>query len=458
MQIHELNRPRRTDEGLLGAIGTALGQAVSPGVGTTQDFRASSAGILDPEQKLAAVMKNSQMADQAAKYADAWLTDKRSQVSAAPATTVKEAEATATAPGTYNKKTGAAKLGGKTMTALSDLPPAMQQQILAKQQATAPTASAPTAPPTGKATAPTAPGFTYNNVMKMPGMEKYAKPATPAATPNFAGPAGYKTTNATVNGAPAVTQPTMPGTAPTGQPKPAGPADAGAGAMNAMAGQLARGGAAEPNTMANAPVSKTNKAKPGNPNTGQAQPATGSQTPADPYIKNFLEFANEKIAMRDSATYKMLGLTDAEGSELGPQLDAAKEKVKAAQGNPAATKTAVKNYILIAMAALQLVASQNAVKAASPEAPAYGQQPTPAGQAGKTGQSGAADSTAGTAPATGQLAGSNAVALLTQSGLTPQILTIAGQKIQKSTGNKQLSKTGDSVIDTMLEGMGYTVA
>jgi len=43
-------------------------------------------------------------------------------------------------------------------------------------------------------------------------------------------------------------------------------ADPGAGAMGAMAGQLAKGGAAEPNTMANAPVSKTNTAKPGNPN------------------------------------------------------------------------------------------------------------------------------------------------------------------------------------------------
>jgi len=42
-------------------------------------------------------------------------------------------------------------------------------------------------------------------------------------------------------------------------------ADPGAGAMGAMAGQLAKGGAAEPNTMANAPVSKTNTARPGNP-------------------------------------------------------------------------------------------------------------------------------------------------------------------------------------------------
>ena len=49
-------------------------------------------------------------------------------------------------------------------------------------------------------------------------------------------------------------------------------ADPGAGAMGAMAGQLAKGGAAEPNTMANAPVSKTNTAKPGNPNAAPAAP------------------------------------------------------------------------------------------------------------------------------------------------------------------------------------------
>jgi hypothetical protein len=218
--------------------------------------------------------------------------------------------------------------------------------------------------------------------------------------------------------------------------------------MGAMAGQLAKGGAAGPNTMANAPVSKTNTAKPGNPNAGQAQPPADSE-----YIKNFLEFANEKVAMRDSATYKMLGLKDAEGvTELKPELDTAKQAVKDAQGNPAKTKEAVKNYILTAMAALQLVTSQNTVKAASPEAPAYGQQPAPA--AGAAGA--AAGAAAGTA--TGQLTGSGAVALLNKAGLGAKVLTLAGEAIQKQTGNKQLSTSGDSVIDTMLQGMGYTVS
>jgi hypothetical protein len=58
-------------------------------------------------------------------------------------------------------------------------------------------------------------------------------------------------------------------------PKPA--ADAGAGAMGAMAGQLAKGGAAEPNTMANAPVSKINTAKPGNPNAAPAATQTAPE-------------------------------------------------------------------------------------------------------------------------------------------------------------------------------------
>ena len=69
------------------------------------------------------------------------------------------------------------------------------------------------------------------------------------------------------------------GTAPAAPAKtPA--ADPGAGAMGAMAGQLAKGGAAEPNTMANAPVSKTNKAKPGNPNAAPA--TTEPAAPAAP--------------------------------------------------------------------------------------------------------------------------------------------------------------------------------
>jgi hypothetical protein len=476
MQIHELNRPRRTDEGVwdvVKGVGNAaaagLAQAVSPGVGTTQDFRASSAGITDPVKKLDAVKKNSQMVKLATQYADEWLTDKRSQVSAAPAkpaaapvtapaktanfsgqpgysntttsvktpaTTVKEAEATMATPGTYNKKTGAAKLGGKTMTALSDLPPNVQQQIQAKQdlqQQTGranpymtPAAQQPAAPiptPTAKTTAPATPATAATT----PAPTSTA----PAKTANFGtGSKGYSNTATSVKTAPGQPAPqtaTQPAPAKTANFAPQG------------AGYKA---ATQPASVKYSGVPGTKPVA----NTGTAPAAA-----APDYIKNFLEFANEKVAMRDSATYKMLGLTDAERSELGPQLDAAKQSVEDAQGNPANTKTAVKNYILTALAALQLVTSQNTVKAASPEAPAYGQQPA----AGATGN--AAGAAVGTAPAAGQLTGSDAVALLTKAGLTTQILGSAGQFIQAKTGNKQLSTTGDSVIDTMLQGMGYTV-
>jgi hypothetical protein len=264
---------------------------------------------------------------------------------------VKE-NATVAAPGTYNKKTGAAKLGGKTMTALSDLPANVQQQIQAKQQAPAtPTKSA------GK-----------------------SMPLTPFQVP-------------------------------------------GAGTNPTPAAAVGNKTVATPQTAA---------------------------APTSAYLKDFLAFANQKIAMRDSATYKMIGLADVEKSKLKSELDAAKQAVVAAQGNPAATEAAVKNYILTAMAGAQLIASENAVAAATPQAPAYGQQTaTPGAQAGT-----AATPTV----AAGQLTGSNAVALLNKAGLGANVLKPAGQAIQTVTNNKQLSTTGDSVIDTMLEGMGYSIS
>jgi len=58
------------------------------------------------------------------------------------------------------------------------------------------------------------------------------------------------------------------------------PAAAGAMAMGQMAGQLTKGAAAQPNTMANAPVSKTNTAKPVVPvPTGTAMPTKPYQVP-----------------------------------------------------------------------------------------------------------------------------------------------------------------------------------
>jgi hypothetical protein len=77
-------------------------------------------------------------------------------------------------------------------------------------------------------------------------------------------------------------------------PDPKAAAAPGAGAMGAMAKQL--GGAAKPNTMANAPVSKTNTAKPGNPNaapSGNFDPDTGKPISAagQAQVKSAADFA-----------------------------------------------------------------------------------------------------------------------------------------------------------------------
>jgi hypothetical protein len=74
-----------------------------------------------------------------------------------------------------------------------------------------------------------------------------------------------------------------PGAAPAGgaaAPAAGGAAaDPGAGAMSQMANQLA---GEKPNTMANAPVSKTNVAKPGNPNAAPAADPAAAAPAADP--------------------------------------------------------------------------------------------------------------------------------------------------------------------------------
>jgi hypothetical protein len=62
-------------------------------------------------------------------------------------------------------------------------------------------------------------------------------------------------------------------------PKAAAGNAAGAGAMGNMAASL--GAPSTANTMANAPVSKTNKAKPGNPNAAPAADATQQAPAAD---------------------------------------------------------------------------------------------------------------------------------------------------------------------------------
>ena len=82
MQIHELNRPRRTDEGAWDVVkgvgkaaATGLGHSIAAGAGynLSKNSATASAGILDPKQKLAAVMKEPAMVKLATDYADEWL-------------------------------------------------------------------------------------------------------------------------------------------------------------------------------------------------------------------------------------------------------------------------------------------------------------------------------------------------------------------------------------------------
>jgi hypothetical protein len=345
MQIHELNRPRRTDEGLgdwAKVAGTALKQAVA---GPEQNTSAASAGILDPKQKLAAVMREPAMVKLATEYAKEWV--------------------------------------------------ATQPKSVPEAVATAPVAN----PSANKST-----GFNASNVMKLPGMGKNVKPGTaPATTSNFAGPAGARAMDAMakqLGGTPATTQPTVPGTATTA-------------AQNAV------------------------------PPTDPA---------AAEYRKKFLAFANEKIAMRDPSTYQMIGLTAVEKLpepySLKKELDAAKAAVVAAQGKPAETEAAVKNYILTAMAGAQLVASANAV--AKRPAPAYndGEPADPADPA----------TTAQGTPVTAQVTPDQITGLITKAGLDDPKLKVMGSNLQNLSGNRAVSSTGDSGVDQLLRSMGYTVS
>ena len=72
-------------------------------------------------------------------------------------------------------------------------------------------------------------------------------------------------------------------------------APAAGGAMGQMAGQLTKGGAA-PNTMANAPVGKTNTAKPGNPNAAPAAEPVPSATTTAPAGKKPVRVRGKKAA------------------------------------------------------------------------------------------------------------------------------------------------------------------
>jgi len=86
------------------------------------------------------------------------------------------------------------------------------------EQAAAPDTQPAPQTATTKSTGPAT--FSGANVMKLPGMEKYAKKTAPAQTPSFAGPSGYGKTTTTVK--PMTGIPGMKTAAPTTASLPAG--------------------------------------------------------------------------------------------------------------------------------------------------------------------------------------------------------------------------------------------
>jgi hypothetical protein len=184
--------------------------------------------------------------------------------------------------------------------------------------------------------------------------------------------------------------------------------------------------------------------------------AAAAQTPTQPtaqtaqYIKDFLAWANEKIAMRDPTTYQMIGLQAVDDSNnYTNELNDAKEAIETAMGDPVKTKDAVTRYLLTAIAGAQLLSSQNRVKG-SKQVPAYGQAATQPARPGVTQAQAPAANTTGLNPG-------DINALMQSAGLPAQLLGQAGQKFQAITNNKILTSTGDRVADHLLRSMGYKV-
>jgi hypothetical protein len=184
----------------------------------------------------------------------------------------------------------------------------------------------------------------------------------------------------------------------------------GAGAMGAMAGQLAKGGAAEPNTMANAPVSKTNKAKPGNPN---AAPEPGMTADGQPHY----DPATGKGAKFDGVT-----------GEMTPAWKAEQDKQAAAKQAKAAP------------------AQQDAAPAPTP-APTTGQAATQAADAGGNPEQAALDAMKAKNP---KLAG-----MMAQAGMDDQGNDV--EPVKKKGGKKKPAAPSQATMDADRErNMGPT--
>jgi hypothetical protein len=208
----------------------------------------------------------------------------------------------------------------------------------------------------------------------------------------------------------------------------------GAGAMGAMAGQLAKGGAAEPNTMANAPVSKTNTAKPGNPN---AAPKPGMTADGQPHY----DPATGKGAKFDGVTGEMTPAWKAEQDKK-----AAEKQTKAAPAQQDA-------------APAPAPAQQDAAPA--PATPTTGQAATQAAGAGGNPEQAALDAMKAKNP---KLAGMMAQAGMDDQGNDVEPVKKKGSKKKPAASDqatmdadreRNMGPTSDSIIRTrpmMAEG------
>lgn len=442
MQIHELSSPRRTDEGLgdlAKAAGTALGQAVSP----TQNTPTTSAGILDPAQKLAAVKKEPAMVKLAGQYAQEWMAKQPAPVQAQQQAPAQAQPAPAPGETPEQKRVRLQKAA---------------QQNIDKTAVPAPVKTAAATPADIRQSKQAQAAQTAQSQMapfnKLPADQAATQAANIRKAKQAQAAAAAQSQMSAVKEDTAVT---TPGT----YNKKTGAAELGGKSMTALsdlpphiqqqiqAKQQASAkstGTAMPMKPYQVPGAGTNPT----PATSVVPTTATPPSAATDYLKKFLAFANEKIAMRDPSTYQMIGLTAVEQSKMKPLLDTAKQQVIAAQakGDPAGTEQAVKNYILTAMAGAQLAASENAIKA--PKAPAYGSNAQSANQAATT---------QGTPAQTdGQVTPAQIAGLIATAGLDQPKLSAMGSKLQQLSGNRAVSSTGDSGVDQLLRSMGYTIS
>ena len=342
------------------------------------------------------------------------LKKKAAQGGAAPATTAAPAAAsTGAAPAaTAAAPTGAAPAA--TAAAPTAKPAAPTTKPAAPGAAAAPNPKADTAyAQAQKAVAGLAPKQ-KSQLVKMlqsdPAVTAAAKaPAAPAKAPagkmanapvsktNKAKPGNANQAEIDADRAKIMGQPDKVDAAPT--------ADSGAGAMGAMANQLTKGGAAKPNTMANAPVSKTNTAKPGNPN---AAPEPGMTADGQPHY----DPATGKGAKFDGVT-----------GEMTPAWKAEQDKQAAAKQAKAAP------------------AQQDAEPA--PATPTTGQAATQAADAGGNPEQAALDAMKAKNP---KLAG-----MMAQAGMDDQGNDV--EPVKKKSGSKKPAAQTQAAMDADRERM-----